>query len=68
MVKNSLTSSFFLLKLTKGGIQLCQYPKLLPLWVNHRIRIVEFDVRMKDTGEVDTFRVKAEVAFRVEGH
>ena len=33
-----------------------------------RIRITEFDVRMKDTGEVDTFRVKAEVAFRVEGH
>lgn len=33
-----------------------------------RIKIAEFDVRMKDSGEVDTFRVKAEVAFRVEGH
>jgi len=33
-----------------------------------RIRIAEFDVRMKESGDVDTFRVKAEIAFRVEGH
>ncbi len=32
-----------------------------------RIRVVEFDVRMKEQGtEVDVFRVKAEVSFRVE--
>jgi hypothetical protein len=31
-----------------------------------RIRVQEFDVRMKDNGEIGTFRVKADVAFRVE--
>ena len=31
-----------------------------------RIRVHEFDVRMKDDGGIGTFRVKADVAFRVE--
>ncbi|MCI4625802.1 MAG: dodecin family protein [Candidatus Magnetoovum sp. WYHC-5] len=31
-----------------------------------RIRVTEFDVKMKDDGHVDTFRVKAEVSFKVE--
>ncbi len=32
-----------------------------------RIMVTEFDVRMKDTSDdVDVFRVKAEVSFRVE--
>ena len=31
-----------------------------------RIQATEFDVRMKEDGNIDFFRVKAEVAFRVE--
>ncbi|MBF0473608.1 MAG: dodecin domain-containing protein [Nitrospirae bacterium] len=31
-----------------------------------RIRATEFDVKMKEDGNIDFFRVKAEVAFRVE--
>lgn len=31
-----------------------------------RIGITEFDIRMKENGEVDVFRVRAEVSFRVE--
>lgn len=31
-----------------------------------RIGIKEFDIRMKENGEVDVFRVRAEVSFRVE--
>lgn len=31
-----------------------------------RIKVDEFDVKMKEDGGVDVFRVKAEVAFRVE--
>ncbi len=31
-----------------------------------RIMVTEFDVKMKDDGNIDTFRVKAEVSFRIE--
>lgn len=31
-----------------------------------RIGIKEFDIRMRDGGEVDVFRVRAEVSFRIE--
>lgn len=31
-----------------------------------RIRATEFDVRMKEDGNIDYFRVRAEVSFRVE--
>ncbi len=32
-----------------------------------RIRVTEFDVRMKEgSNEIDVFRVKAEVSFRIE--
>ncbi len=34
-----------------------------------RIMVTEFDVRMKeDSNEIDVFRVKAEVSFRIEGN
>lgn len=31
-----------------------------------RVKVDEFDVKVTDAGEIDTFRVKAEIAFRVE--
>ncbi|MBF0539452.1 MAG: dodecin domain-containing protein [Nitrospirae bacterium] len=31
-----------------------------------RILVTEFDVKMKEDGSVDVFRVKAEVSFRIE--
>jgi hypothetical protein len=31
-----------------------------------RIRVVEFDVKMKEDGEIGVFRVKADVAFKIE--
>jgi len=34
-----------------------------------RIKVDEFDVRMKEgSNEIDVYRVKAEVSFRVEAH
>ncbi len=34
-----------------------------------RIMVTEFDVRMKeDSNDIDIFRVKAEVSFRIEGN